>query len=1410
MKTRTRIPAKVVAKPPQQPIQTTLERHSISRDLQENSAAKTREFVSASSNSSLSSHNLNAISVLPKRRATTSPPLSDRSAPWLNQDRINPKTIHPQQQHQAVQNINSSPQKIQRGLWDSVKKGVSNVGKAIGGAVSGATDWVTKQFNSGKGEADRILKNAEREANQVIQAGEAEAKRIMGDGSVSSSRAKSSGGIVGKILQKIKSVVSGGSKGKITFSSGGKYNARGRAKAVAEAAKRKARRVAALARLRAKRFLRQRERIAKHLVNSAKTQAERINQDAKSRSQRMMERGEYTAARSLLYKEKKRARLLIHRNKKYAQNILDKAQPVANRIIAKGKLKAERIIERGEKKADFIIQDGKKRADNVIREAKQRAEQIREKGKRDADKAIRQQRKNFFQKLTGWIGDGISGLVNAVGNVIKAAGKFLGKVVQGAANFLKAVGQGIKKLGQAIADGAAKAWNNVKKAVKKAAEAVKEFVKEAVKIVKEIAQIIVDVISAPFKILGQMKAIIDRIGGKVKTIWTKILKNPLKFGETLINGGKAGFKKFANGFLGHLENGIQSFLFGQTKLKFPSFSIQGIIQWLLEAVGLSGKQVRQMAVDKLGEDKVVFAEGLSEAASEGKLEEFAEDQLNTYKDNVLEQASGEVNSYKDKAVGKASKTLGVPSNKLNILVQLLTAVRKGGEGIVNFFKELNLKDMVKEMVFEGIKDYLMETIKERAIPFAMAKLAASTTPIVGWIMAAIDALKMAHTVFIKYANQVEALVDSVGDSLVNAANHVETGVATKLEEGMGRAIPVLMAALASYANINNIPEKIQGIVEKAQDWVNSNIKPPINKIIETVGSFIPDLSGKQLVNSVKQGVSSVVTGAGDIYDQLRKYLTGVTNKTFDSKEQAETEIKKEFESKGLQLPSLDFKPAKEDNTGHIYDVIAMKPLPGRKVVGTNRIRISRKLSVANNINSKRVARFPKPNNIVSRNSISTIQTNSVSRSAKPSSSRIYTRTIKSKPIVPNFVRQKSPLISKAVATRLPNLQKQSQMGRVRTTEKASTQDSKIDNTQNIYDGIKVSKIPIPNAEYKFKLERDLLGKWIGINASIIIERSGNLKRGEKGEFNDLPLEVTSGNAAVLKMSAALTKYEGDIPWLRPMQIEAKALELEKDITQGKKPPELNLATIGLKYGKVVSDDIAQELFPGINTDNYKVKIEGEFALEIPASEVAELLKIAEDKAIRYRANQQITKLNTEGQQLADELKELRKKSNELRRKLNKNNRKGYKKDLIKNIENIDKQINSLKSGIQNKLEKSKILKNRVEDITKLLQKSDFIKQSVKKQAIKSFAGKMALKALGRVAIKAVPFLGWASLIYDAYKLAEFIKETVLPEIEKLAINELEELKLQSEDSRIFVEAIFEGKLESSLIFIEKLFGVAPY
>ena len=1061
MKTRARIPAKVVSKPPQKPIQTTLERHSISRDVSENLKTKTGE-----SNSKLSSFNLNAIALSSKKTATISPNISDRNIQSQFKTIQPPKnagvnTIRPKQQHPVIENISSSPQQIQQisGSLGKIGGAISSGAKNLGGAISsgaknlvgGVTDFFTEQFNSGKGDAERILKNAEREANRVIQAGEAEAKKIMGDTSVSTSQSRTGGGFLskiktairslkvprifaklennaitptggsliqgffGKISKAIKRAVSRASKGKITFNSGGRYNARGRAKAVAERAKSKARRVAALARLRAKRFLRHRESIAKYLVNSAKTRAKRINQDAKSRSQRMMQRGEYTAAKSLLYKEKRRARLLVYRNNRYARTILNKAQPIANRIIAKGKIRAERIIAWGERKADRIIQDGQRRADNVIRQAQQRAERIREQGKRDADAAIRRRKKNVFQKLAGWIGDGIRGLANAVGNFIKAAGNFLGKIARGAVDFLKAVGRGIQSLGNALINGAKRAWNAAKQVLKKAAEVVVAIVKEAVKVVKEIAQTIIDVIAAPFKVLYQLIQLMRQIGGKVASVAGKIAKNPLKFGETLINGGKAGFNRFTSQFPQHLENGIQGYLFGETNIKLPSFDAKGIITMLLQTVGLSRDSVREMAVAKLGEEKVAFAEGFSEAASEGKMGELAQEQAQTYASNVANQVGNQT--------------------QLPLLAKLFTALSKGGQGIINFFKELNLSELIKTIVIDGIKNFLIETIQNKAIPYAMAKLAASATPIVGWIMAAIDGLKMANEIFVKRAQQVKALVDSLGDAVVNAASYAEGGVASQLEAGMKKAIPILMSALASYANIGDIPSKIKGVIDKGKNWVNENIKPYINKVIDTVGSLIPDLSGKQLATRITKGL-----GIGNVYDRIRNYLKPYTQKPFETFNDAKNVVDTaQTVFKPLGINSLNLEQA--DKTGHSFNVIAAKPLPGRKpVINANPIRISRKPSIVNsrlkieqrarnvlslkrsrlmvNQRAPNVLRLPRSHNPslkthhqFKQNPIPLIQRKSVSLTPQKITSRLQTTNIRPKYNISSLLQQQSPLVS---------------------------------------------------------------------------------------------------------------------------------------------------------------------------------------------------------------------------------------------------------------------------------------------------------------------------------------------------------------------------------------------------------------
>lgn len=1039
---RTKILAKAVTKPPQQPIQTTLERHSISRELSEKLTQQTPKSLSASPNSNLSSHQLSTILVLPKKTVTTT---SSNSARSIRQQltAIQPR----QQQSQAIENISSDSPQLQR--WGGVKfskpKWLEDSQKAVGGLVSGGVDFFTKQLNGGKEEAEAILEGAEREANRVIQAGEAEAKRIMGDTFVSSSQSASKGGFFGKIkaaiaikaprifaklesnaitpsgslvqglfgniVKKISRAVSRVSKGKISFNSGGKYNARGRAKAVAQAAKNKARRVAALAKLKAKRFLQQRERVAKHLVDSAKIQAQKINQDAKSRSQRMMQRGEYTAAKSLLYKEKQRAELLVSRNNRYAKNILNQAQPLADRIIANGQIAAERIIERGKTDADSIIQDGQRRADDVIRQAQQRAEQIREQGKKDADAATRRRKKNVFQKLAGWVGDRVNDLTNAVTNFIQAAGNLLTKIVTGAVNFLQAVGQEIQQVGQLIVKETKKAWETTKKVLKKAGEVVTIIAKEAFKIVKQVVQTIVDVVVGPFKALRELQQLMRQIGGKVKSVVGKIAKNPLKFGETLINGGKAGFNRFTSQFSTHLRNGIQEYLFGATNIKIPSFDAKGIITMLLQIVGLSRNSVREMAVAKLGEKRVVFAEGFSEAAQEGKMGEFAQEQAQNYAGNVANQ---------------------VGQTQLPLLAKLFTALSKGGKAIVSFFKELNLSELIKTIVIDGIENFAIETIQEKAIPYAMAKLAASTTPVVGWIMAAIDGLKMANEIFVKRARQVKTLVNSLGDAVTDAASYAEGGVASQLEAGMKKAIPILMSALASYANINDIPNKIKGFIDKGKGWVDENIKPFINKIIDTVGSLIPDLSGKQLASGINKGL-----GVGNVYHRVRNYLKPGTQKSFETYQDAQKVVDKaQTVFKGVGIDSLSLEPA--DKTGHTFNVIAAKPLPGRKpFINTNPIRISRP-SIANNIYSQKIMRsyemklLSRSNNLplknyhqFKQNYIASPQRKSSSLTPKKITSRLQTRAVKPKHTITNIAKQNLQLVSKVSQKQVVQKQRQS-------------------------------------------------------------------------------------------------------------------------------------------------------------------------------------------------------------------------------------------------------------------------------------------------------------------------------------------------------------------------------------------------
>jgi uncharacterized protein DUF4157 len=289
---------------------------------------------------------------------------------------------------------------------------------------------------------------------------------------------------------------------------------------------------------------------------------------------------------------------------------------------------------------------------------------------------------------------------------------------------------------------------------------------------------------------------------KAQAAFMTILKNPIGFVGNLVRAGKMGFQNFANNILEHLKNALIKWLtgpLGDAGVYIPkSFSLMEIIKLVLSVLGLTWQNIRSKLVKIIPEPVLVGLE----------------------------------------------KTAG-------ILVTLVT------QGPVAAWEQIKaeLSELKDQLIAQVTQMVTTEVVKA-----AVIKLVSMLNP-AGAVVQAIIAIYNTVTFFIQKINQIAAVVASFIDSIsAIAAGQVE-GAAKKVEQTMANTLTVIIAFLAKFAGVGNIPEKLVGVIKKIRQPIDKGL----DKIVAWLGNMLqkafsmgtPADPQKRLDEGVKAGVTVV-------------------------------------------------------------------------------------------------------------------------------------------------------------------------------------------------------------------------------------------------------------------------------------------------------------------------------------------------------------------------------------------------------------------------------------------------------------------------------------------------------------------------------------------------------------------------
>lgn len=144
-----------------------------------------------------------------------------------------------------------------------------------------------------------------------------------------------------------------------------------------------------------------------------------------------------------------------------------------------------------------------------------------------------------------------------------------------------------------------------------------------------------------------------------------------------------------------------------------------------------------------------------------------------------------------------------------------------------------------------LKDQLIaqvtQMITTEVVKAAVAKLVMMLNP-AGAVVQAIIAIYNTVTFFIQKINQIAAVVASFIDSISAIAAGQVASAAKKVEQTMANTLTVIIAFLAKFAGLGNIPEKIVGIVKKIRQPIDKGL----DKIVAWLGTTLRNLTSRVL------------------------------------------------------------------------------------------------------------------------------------------------------------------------------------------------------------------------------------------------------------------------------------------------------------------------------------------------------------------------------------------------------------------------------------------------------------------------------------------------------------------------------------------------------------------------------------
>jgi len=276
---------------------------------------------------------------------------------------------------------------------------------------------------------------------------------------------------------------------------------------------------------------------------------------------------------------------------------------------------------------------------------------------------------------------------------------------------------------------------------------------------------------------------------KAKAAFHTIIRDPVRFVGNLVRAAKLGFQMFANNIVEHLKNALIKWItgpLGEAGVYIPkSFTLIEIVKLVLSVLGLTWQNIRAKLVKIIPEPLLTGLEKTAKILVTLVTEGPAA---------AWEQIKSELTELKDQLIGQVT-----------------------------------------------------QMISTEVVKAAVIKLVSMLNP-AGAVIQAIIATYNTVTFFIEKINQIAAVVASFIDSIAAIASGQVQGAAKKVEQTMANTLTVIIAFLAKFVGLGNVPEKLVGIVKKIRQPIDKGL----DRIVGWLGGLLQKLKGAGDVRTIAE------------------------------------------------------------------------------------------------------------------------------------------------------------------------------------------------------------------------------------------------------------------------------------------------------------------------------------------------------------------------------------------------------------------------------------------------------------------------------------------------------------------------------------------------------------------------------